>query len=267
MKTFGKFFLTILFIPLFFLFLINTTVRFQFLNPDFWTKTLTTDVYEGIRKALVIDLERKSSQEVAVDPRLFKSLVTSGNLEDFTERNIKNFLDLVNGKTKELKVYIPLSKLPKGLIPGNLGVNSEEISYKELVSLFPGFQGMQIQEENLSKLGTSSTLAFLISLLLLSLVIYLMYGATSPGKRFVVPAVPFIVTGILTLVLVGVGYLIKLNMGRELIVSTEPAEILLGTLAPPLATEIFRPWVYFGAGLIIVGVLLVFFKKGSSKKS
>ena len=85
MKTFGKILLTILFIPLFFLLLINATVRFQFLNPDFWAKTLTTDVYEGARKAFTIDLEKRSSGgEEVIDPRLFKSLVTSGNLEDFT---------------------------------------------------------------------------------------------------------------------------------------------------------------------------------------
>lgn len=267
MKTFGKILLTILFIPLFLALLINATIRFQFLNPDFWAKTLTTDVYEGVRKALTIDWEKDPFGKIAIDPRLFKSIVTSSNLEDFTERNIKNFLDFVNGKTKELKVYTPLSRLPKGLIPAGLGLTSEEISYKQLISFFPGAQGMQIQEENLSRLGTDSTLAFLISLMLLSLVIYLMYRYTLPGKRFFVPGVPFIVTGVLILILVGVGSVIKLNMGKDLVASSEPAEILLGTLVPPLATEIFKPWTYVAVGLIILGILVIFLKKGSSKKS
>ena len=267
MKTFGKLLLTLLFIPLFFALLINTTVRFQILNSDFWSKTLTTDVYEGVRKAFAIDLERRPAREAVIDPRLFKSIVTPANLEDFTERNIKNFLDFVNGKAKEFKVYIPLKILPKGLIPPNLGITSEEISYKALISLFPGAQGMQIQEEQLSRIGTDSTLAFLVSLVLLLLIIYLMYRATLPGKRFVVPGIPFIVSGALTLILVGVISVIKLNIGRELAMSTDPAQILLVTLAPPLATEIVRPWVYIGVGLIILGILVIFLKKGSSKKA
>ena len=147
-----------------------------------------------------------------------------------------------------------------------MGLASEEISYKQLVSFFPGAQGTQIQEENLSRLGTDSTVAFLVSLALLSLVIYLMYRYTLPGKRFVVPGVPFIVTGVLVLILVGVGSVVKLNLGRELAGSTEPAQILLATLVPPLATEIFRPWTYVGVGLIILGILIIFLKKLSSKK-
>lgn len=221
------------------------------------------DVYTKLETVIKKEIERSTREGggSAVEARVFIALATAENLKDFAEKNIKLTFDFINGKTKELIVYIPRSRLPKGLIPPSLNLNSDEISLESALSLFGANRGGPISLDQLSSLGLQATLLWISSLILLAVILFLIYKTVEGGKRLTPVGIALVFAGITTLLIVGAATVINTNLAKDLI-GGEPAEILLGTLGPPLLEGILKLWLYLGIAAALIGIVFFFVKKG-----
>lgn len=268
MRVLGKILLTILFIPLFFLFLISTTLRFQILNQNFWLNTLQQEgVYENIEVALKEGFMQKAQEESVStqESLLVSSLITADNIKVFLEENIVNITQFLNGTTQELLVYLPLERLPPQLTR-TINLESNEVPIEELTTLLGNSQALnQVPLGLLSDLGLYLTIAWLIIITILVSLTALIYKLVKGGQRLTFPGLTFALSGLLTLVVVAFGSVVRKEMAKDLL-QGEPAEILLGTIAPPALSQILQLWMYIGAGFLFFGFLAFFFKKPKTVK-
>jgi len=264
MKFTAKLILVLLFLPLFLAALLTATLKYQLLNPVFWTESFETNgVYPNLAGALKEQAERQTLEEGGSlqEARVLTGLLTAENLKDFIEKNITYILDYVNGKAPEIVVYIPLDKVPKGLLPRNLGKISETMPLETLLQEFSvkGIQKSQI--ENVSLTG-ARTFQFLIGdLLLIALILTLMYLLTGKGSRLIAPGTAFILSGIVVLLATGFGFVIRGSMLTDWAKGNEPSQLILATFAPYVLREILVFWLYFGAGAVLTGVALILFRR------
>lgn len=265
MKFLGKVFLIIVFVILYIPFLFSTSAKFQFLSPDYWINALRAgDVYPRVESILTKAFQEQARQEGAnfQDTGILTTILTSGNLQDFIEKNLKLSLDFANGKSKELKFYIPTEVIPKGLLPAELS-KSNEISPEKLSQLFgPQVQQNQAQYQSYSKAGRDALISWIVSLTVLLGVMLLMYLITDPGRRFIAPGAALIASSLFTfLIILFVAAWGKGPAQQMLLNEAEPAAQLLGTLGPPLAAPVLTLWRNIALGSLVLGVLLMFIKK------
>jgi hypothetical protein len=85
MKIISKVLLTLLFIPAFLILLILISLKFQFLNSNFWTNTFERHgVYQNLETVIpkIIDYQIKNSDEVQIDKKTALKLFTRDNLKE-----------------------------------------------------------------------------------------------------------------------------------------------------------------------------------------
>lgn len=270
MRVFGKISLTLLFIPLFIIFLATTSIRFQLLNANFYISSLANgNVYQQTSdnlKSLIENNTQPGTQNEEVNTYL--SLITPDNLKEVTENNIKNLFEFLNGKSTELIVFLPLDKIPASVLPFGFLLKGNEIPLDTLLTYFgrPGATINPIVLQRAQLITTASLLLWFLSILLLLLIIYSQIKMTLRGKRLVAPGVSLLLSGLLSLIAVGVVNVMKFNITRDWATSTEPSQVLFGPIVGALVTPITTLWTYIGIATVFSGIVLFFFKKRTSSK-
>ncbi len=256
MKFTAKLVLILLFIPLFLVGILAISVKFQVLQPDFWQTTFrANDVYTKLAVALKNTAETQTVKEGGSlqEARVLTNLITSSNLQDFIEKNLENILDFANGKVKEAIVYIPINKLPGGLLPKNLGKISENMPLATLLAEFNVHGIQKAQIDSLSQVGLWSTRFLIADLVLIGLILAGLIFLVDEGNRFVAPGIAFLISGLLILA-VSLFVWVK---------GSEPSQVLLSTFAPYVLGKILRLWMWAGVTAVILGLILLFVKKPS----
>ncbi len=244
--------------------LLSTTARFQLLDTGFWLTTFEkNNVYDNFAKVLKTSTEKQTIKEGGNigDAAFLTNLLTPENLKDITEKNLSNALTFLNGKSEELIVYIPVSKIPKDLLPKTIKPISEQMTAEELLKEFNIMGVKSAQIKNLSSIGSWTTYFWLTNFGLIVLVIFLLIRLVNNGSRFVAPGLVFILSGILTLAVVLFGFVVRGSMLTDWVKSSEPSQIILATFAPYIFWGVLRVWLFAGIGLLASGVLLLFLKK------
>jgi len=268
MKLVAKVILIIIFIPVFLVFLLAINLRFQLLAPSFWEKSFVSgDVYSKLSLEINNNLE---SQVIAQggktgDVTILTDLTSPMNLQDMINKNINNFLEYANGKSGEIIIYIPVSKIPKSLLSQNFSLISEQTSLPELIKEFnvTGITPSQIQM--ISYTGTVSWLLLFITATVLVLILFLLYLCVNPGKKLTAPGIALILSGSIGLVMTFLGTLIQNSWTRSLSGSSGTIGSLIGIVAPPIMEGVLKIWLPFAIGAIILGIVLLFLKRSYNR--
>src|SRR3989344_7248141 len=110
MKFVTKLFLIILFIPLCLAAVLVATVKFQFLDTNFWkTNFKNNNVYTNLSVVLKTVAENQTEKGGGDknNIEMLTNIVTPEILQDFITRNLGNVLGFANGKREKLLIYIP----------------------------------------------------------------------------------------------------------------------------------------------------------------
>ncbi len=263
MKFTAKLFLVALIVPFLLLAIIAASIKFQLLNPKFWLSTFEKhNVYETTATALK---EQAEGQVVKGggnknDTRILTDLITPENLKDFTEKNITNFLSYANGKSPELKVSLPVKKIPRGLLPKNFANLPEEITLSTLLSKFDIKAVTQGQIQQVSILGPGVTYFLIFDLILTGLFLFFLILLTDSGSRFLAPGISLVLTGLLAFF---AGLSAYHPNGVPVASSRSPslAEILILNTVPPIMKEVMTGWIIIGIALMVGGGVLLVLKK------
>lgn len=256
--------LILLIIPLFLIGILATTLKFQLLNPSFWeTAFAKNNVYSGLTTVIKKSVEDQTVKEGGSrgEIKIITDLVTTQNIQDFVNRNLENLLNYANGKERALLVYIPVGRAPKGFLPRTFENLPESMPLNSLLQKLniTGVNPSQIQY--ISLLGRVSLYLLILDAALLILSIGSLFLLIRPGSRFVSPAIALILSGLVTAVAYLAGTVIRIQMARDLVQRTVVADILFGTVVPPLMQEILRIWIIAGMAATLAGILLLFLKK------
>lgn len=232
MRLFIKIISTFLFFPLFIIVLLSGTVKFKILNDVFWINTFEKhDVYSKIQFEVNNYLDQKNAN-------IFSELITLGNVKDFTNKNISLVVKFLNGKSNDLTFYIPVTKIPKEMLPKKLGTLKESMTAKEIIQKF-NIAGIDpVVFDQFKNSGKVINYVFYISLAVLCLTIFFAYPV----------AIIF-----LGLILFGQNYFIG-NINLHL-------NKILEIIVNPLIIEISKLWSFIGIALIIFAIAILVVKK------
>jgi len=270
MKFFAKSILFIIFVPLFLIGTVAATIKYQLLIPVFWQKNFDQgNVYNNLSQTLKTYTEKQIVKEGGriSDVKILTDLIKITNVKDLIDRNLINILSFANGHAREIIVYIPISKLPKGFIPKDLGIN-EQTSLTTLLSKF----NMPINRNQIqwiSVIGRTSSLLSIGSIVMLVICMLLFVILTDVGNRFTFAGVTLLLTGILSFL---VWKLTGSFVGSLTTNLKSPAALekqIVAIVAQPVLTEIAKTWLLVGIAFTIFGIALFFIKKPewSAKKS
>jgi hypothetical protein len=264
MKLVAKVILTIIFIPVFLVFLLAINLRFQLLTQPFWEKSFVSgDVYSKLSLAINENLESQVIAQggKASDVTVLTGLISPANLQDMIDKNINNFLEYANGKSGEIIVYIPVSKIPKSLLSPNFSLINEQVSLPELIREFDvkGITPSQIQM--ISHFGQMSSIGLFLAALLLVLILSLLYLLVRSGQRLVAPGIALILSGISGMAVVFLGTLIQNSWTESLAGNSGTLSLFTGIIVPPIMEGVLKMWSPFAIGAIILGIVFLFLKK------
>ncbi len=262
MKFFAKSVLFFLFIPVFLIGTLSAIVKYQILDPSFWQRSFDIgNVYSGLSQALKTYTVKQIIREGgnAVDARVLTDLITPDNIKDLIDGNLVNMLSFANGRAREIIVYIPISKLPKGFVSKDLGVN-EQTPLTTLISKF-NIPINRNQIQWISVIGKTSSFLLMSSVAILVICLCLFFGLTDAGKRITFAGVTLLLTGILSLliwILTG-SYVGSLTANLQ----SPPAleKQIIAIVAQPVLTEVAKTWLLVGVAFIIIGIASLFIKK------
>jgi hypothetical protein len=264
MKFIAKFVLTVIFIPVFLIFLLAVNLRFQLLTPSYWQGIFSlngtySELSSAVSKSLVSQTVAQGG--VAGDVKILTDLLSSENLKDVINTNISNVLQYANGKAKEITVYLPVNKIPVALIPGNFTNISQRMSLTDFLKEFniSGISTSQIQA--ISRLGLESWIILFSSVLLMLLLLYLLYLLVSRGKRLIAPGLALVISGTLALLIHWIIMVIQTDWVKALVTSANTGNILIGIIVPPVIQGVLKIWSSVAFGVIILGIILFFIKK------
>ena len=264
MKIVTRFILTIIFIPVFLIFLFSINLRFQFLVSSFWQKNFEShDTYSKLASSISKSLESQTIAEGgrASDVKILTDIASSENLRDLIEKNIDMILQYANGKAKEFTVYIPVSKIPKALLSKNFKGVTEYMSASELIKEFNISVISPRELQMISQVGKAVWALFIVAFLLSMLLVYLLYLLVDSGKRLIALGLPIFLTGLIVFILSASGTIIRINLEKDLMRSTNLGDLLIGIVAPPIIQGIISAWSIFAVVTIIIGSVLFFVKK------
>lgn len=263
MRSFAGSLLVFLSIPLFLAVLLSATLKFQLLQPRFWETAFEgSNVYSSLSaivKQSVINQTVKEGGK-ASEISAITDIINPANVKDFVNKNLEHILNYANGQSRELFVYIPVSKFPKAFLPSNFSSISEDITLVTLLKKLDikGIDAAQIQY--ISHLGKWSGYLFAGAGLLLVLFWGLLFLLTKPAGRFGGPGLAFILDGLTALSLYFYAGQLRSQLGH-IAGSSNTAGTVLVTLAPPLITEIVKTWLVAGIFLVALGIVLFFLRK------
>jgi hypothetical protein len=249
--------LIILLVPLLFLGVLAFTFKFQLLNSSFWINALEKGgAYSRTSSALKTYFEQKIEKEGgrAGDARVLTDLITPENLKDITEKNITNLLSFANAQNSEPIIYLPVKKIPRGLLPKEFATLPENIPLPTLLSKFniAGVDAEQIRQ--FSSLGRAAGYFLVLDLVIAAIFLLLLILLTEKGKRLVAPAIALFLTSMPVFALTRGGAVSGTG-------GSSPAEVIALNLLPPVFGAIGIIWIIIGFSLIGLGVVLLFLKK------
>ena len=269
MKFFVKLLLVILFVPVSLVVILSSTIKFQFLNPNFWKNDFkNNNVYTDLSKVLKTYAENQTVKGggKTIDLKVITDVITPNLIEDFIVHNIDNILGFVNGTKKELLAYIPINKIPKEFAPKSVGLNTEELPLTSLLSKF-NIDVSAIPISQIAYFGTSVNYLLIGSMSILIILLVLMFLLTKSGDRFIAIGLSFVLTGIAVLSSVKILNLIALSINKNYINVIRLDEMILAILTPSILGEISKTWSWITMALLVVGIALFFLKKPLVKNS
>jgi|GEM_PF-3147399 len=261
--------LLLLFIPLFTIALLSWTIKYQLLNINFWETTFNSaQVYPKLALTLRNYEETQIVKEGGrqSDAKILTDLITPENVKDFVQKNLISILDFANGKNSEILVYIPLNKIPKGLLPQNLGLVKEQMPITTMLSKF-NIPISQSQIAWIAFLGQSSFYTFVLSISLSLIFLIFSFLLTDGGKRFIFPGIFLSVTGIIILYLWKTLGTVATALTINLQNNTNLEGQIVGIIFPPVITSLVRPWLIIGILLLVLGISLFLIKRRDSGKA
>ncbi len=264
MKSAARIFLIIITTLLATVGIVLATIRFQFLEPTFWENSFDKhNVYNDLSAVVKKTVEAQITHDGGrvSDAKVLTDIITPGNLRDFITKNLVNVLGYVDGLYPKLNFYIPVSKIPKGLLPKNIAYQSEEVPVSTLLTEFNVNFISASQIQSFSLFGKVLTYLVILIFALVGLFLLLLFILVDAGKRFTAPAAAFLITGILMLGLCQAGSQAVSALSLNLLQKTVTAEVIVGTIIPPLIQDIVRIWLFIGIILAAVGIILFFLKK------
>ena len=253
MKTFASFILIIIFIPIFLVWLLALTVKFEVLDPQFWQNTFGKhDVYSQLAVSLKNDAVNQITKQGGNknEAKVLTDLITPLNLKSFVDQNLANLLNYANGKKSQLFVYIPYKLIPKNYLPTDLTNLSEQMPIDAFMSKFNITTISYDQIQQISRFGPIINYSVILSSVVLLLFSLLLYLLVDNDHRPVGISVVFITCGALAIILAEYVQRIQINTIETVLIVVNPT-----------IYELTRFWIWTGVALIVVGVAVVFFKK------
>jgi len=263
-------------ITFYFSFLLTTTLVAQLLNPNFLTKSLKKPgVYGYVEQALKIaardalrenlkkegvNLENLTTGQRAKIEKEMDTLlnpITKENIQEFSEANIHNILDYVNGKSDRLIIYLPLKKW--GIAEAQTSQLPEYLTNENLDVLELIDQGnlnmSKTEVTSIKNLGVKIRFWWIVSIISLSLTIFLHYLLGGKDRKLENTLSFMFYEGFITLLGAWILNVIVKTFGEGLEAKRKAMEILLGTIVPALLAETIKLWIIFG----VTTILLTFF--------
>lgn len=263
MKNFLKTILVIIFIPVFTIAVVSSSVKFQLLSPEFWKNTLSeNNVYKEMSlaiKGMVVSKTIKGGGNPQ-DIKMLTDIATPELIKDFTERNLTNILDYANGKRTDLIAYIPISKIPKNLAPKSVGLNSEELPLVALMSKF-NIRQDSLPLSQIAYFGRSVNYFLIFSSIVSLLIAISLFALTDRGKHFFSIGIMLLLSGALVILLDRVLNWINVSMTKNIIPDPNFGISMLKIIGPVILSEFLKPWSMIGAILVGIGIAILFIKK------
>lgn len=250
MRVAGKIILGFIFILLFPVFLLSTTIKFQILNTNFWLKAYDSKFYEDFSRVMTSNFKNEGVPQEEIDQ--FNAFLN----QDIGDKNIERFIDYLNGKSGELFLYLPLDKLKNGILPARFISPEGAVSAKRLI-MGSGRKNPNFFDQ-LSQLEFFNSVVWFILATLLFLIILYFYKINRNKKRLISLGLVFSLSFFVSLVLASTMEIIRINWIRDPFSKGEP--VLIRVIAPPLMYGIVRFWFVL-AGLLAFLALLCFWKK------
>jgi hypothetical protein len=264
MKFIIKLLLSMLFIPIFLVFLLAVTFRFQLLDFSFWQRSFSEgNTYANLSASLRSYIEEKVTAERGSrsDVGVFTDLVSPENLKDVIDKNLAAVLQYMNGESREIVVYVPLDKIPRQFLPQNLGKISQKMPLRDFLREFNMEGPSPSQEAILSSLGRVSW-CLLASVAILAVgILILLFLLVEPGEKLLAPGVALNISGAVVIVGGIIGRVFLTGLGGSLLKQPNLAQQMVGSLVPPIALGIVHLWMYFGVFTLLLGLVLFFIKK------
>lgn len=243
MKVFTKLILIILFILLSLVTILVATIKFQFLDTNFWKSTFkSNNVYVNLSvviKTAVGNQTEKGGGKKS-DLKVLTDVITPEILEDVVSRNLDNILNFANGKRKELLVYIPKV----------IDFNSEELPLTALLSKFNIAVGKDLPLSQIVYLGLFTNYLFFGLLIICSIFIILLYKIKALGWGLIFSG----------------GFILLLSLAGFLVKDILFNQIILTTFMPYILQEVLKIWTIVGIIMLILGTILFFVKKPNDSR-
>lgn len=232
MKIVLRIFLSIFFVPLFALFLILTTLKFQVLNYTFIIESFQSNkVYDKLQGFLkAVSVESKGETHIDLTPVLAQQIV---------EANLKEILSFANGQSKDILLSIP---------------EQEKISVSKLMDN----RVPKTYFEHGQRAGEYSLYAWIVCLILLIGLIYTLFRL---GKKDKWTELFFIVIFLIFIILGLLARFFLMHMATDLVKGVEPAQHLLAILASSIFPEIINTWIFITVFLAIISITVLMLKK------
>jgi uncharacterized protein YpmB len=270
-KFIAKLILTLLFIPMFLLFIFAVNLRSQILAPTFWERTFDSqNVYSKISNAINKNLESRAVAEGGKpgDVKIITDIISPENLKDTINKNIYNVLLFANGKSKEIIVYIPVNKIPKELLLNNFGGVTENMKLSDVIKEFNVNGITDAQILMISRVGITAWIFLLTTSFLIILILYFLYLLVDSGKRLITPGMALILSGLAAYLINISGTAIRNNWTIDLSRTSNLGDLLIGIITPPIIQGILKMWSTFALTAVVAGFILFFIKKpGYIRKS
>jgi len=277
MKSFFSKFSSSLSILLILSFVFLTTISFQLINPKFLTNTLEkADAYEKTQLALRYALQNQIEKEIAdqgidiekltVGERQLlekqseeiAKIATIERLQEFSETNIQQVTDFLNGKSEKLFLYVPLEEW--GIYenidgPSEEGLFSEQTDVESLLAENPNSLIIKNRLHLLHNIANKIKNMWFSAAFAIFALLIINFVLSSKEFRLQSTANIFLTSGGIVIV---ISMLLK-YIGENLIRSSpyirDPSKIIFGALVPTFVNEITKLWVIMGLGLSLTGLL------------
>lgn len=188
-------------------------------------------------------------------------LFTPANVKDFTENNIGNLLNFINGKYAEIVVYVPIDKIPKSLISTTFYGIEKEMPLSALLTEL-GITGINSSQiEQIKIINPVSTAALLISLIAVFAVLLALFKLTDLHKRYVFPGLALFFAGLLLLIGSQTGQVLVGDWIQSLPLQENLTGKIPVVVLPTIISGITKLWILEAILGICSGLALFFIGK------
>lgn len=267
MKNFIKTVLVIVFIPMFAIAVVSTSVKYQLLSPKFWGNTLSqNNIYKDVASTVKILAESKTVKGGGnpVDIKILTDIMTPELVQDFMEKNITNILDYANGQRTDLVAYLPISKIPKSLAPKSVGLNQEEIPFDSLLTKFNIGQN-SLPLTQIAYFGRVVDYLLVISYSICLIIALILFLLTENGSRFFSFGLALMLSGVLIEAVVYVLNLAHQNFSKNPTIDINFGISILKILGPVVLSELLKVWNFVAITTMVVGFAFLFLRKPALK--